>query len=79
MTPIILTTQAVAKIEELLAEKGWSRAELARRSGIQQPHITNLMNAHKATSLATLVKLANAFEVHPRELLAELKKGKPKK
>lgn len=58
-----LTTQAVARIEELLRAKKWSRAELGRRTDIDAPHITRLMKAEKPTSLDTLAKVAAALGV----------------
>jgi len=82
MDTLQLTAQAVARIDELLKAKGWSRAELGRRTGIDPPHITRLMKAESPTSLDTLTKVANALEVHVADLIqpaVKLYKVKPAK
>ena len=64
MTPIYL------RLEELRNAKGWSQAELARKSGVPQPTISRL-EARKTNSvdLANLERLADALGVNAAVLI----------
>ncbi len=42
-------------------ELGWSQAELAKRVGMRQPHISRLESHTKLPSLTTLLRIANAM------------------
>jgi putative transcriptional regulator len=79
-----METQAVTpvslRLTELRAQKGWSQAELSRRSGVAQSTISRL-EAGKldSVSLPQLEKLAKAFDIHAALLIAHPeaeKKGK---
>jgi transcriptional regulator with XRE-family HTH domain len=55
---------------------GWSQAELARRAGISEGHISRVINGHGGVTLETLALLLDAFgnRLHIREI-AETKPG----
>jgi transcriptional regulator with XRE-family HTH domain len=55
---------------------GWSQAELARRAGISEGHISRLLNGQGGVTLETLALLLDAFgnRVYVREI-AETKPG----
>lgn len=48
-------------IQERLEEKGWSQAELARRSGLTRGGISNLLNNVRKPDAETCKALARAF------------------
>ena len=58
------------RIAELRRSRGWSQAELARRSGVPQPTISRI-EARKTNSidLANLERLAEALEVNAAVLI----------
>ncbi len=69
MTPVKL------RLEELRNVKGWSQAELARRSGVPQPTISRLESGEtQSINLPNLEKLASALGCDPGYLI--VKKGK---
>ncbi len=58
------------RLAELLAERGISQNELARRSGISQVTVNAIANNRTTrVDLATLDALAKALNVEPGELL----------
>lgn len=62
-------SENVKKFRELL---GWSQNELAKRSGVSQPYISELEDGKADNpSMKTLEKLANALGVYVSELLAK--------
>lgn len=61
-----MTTQET--ILSLLEEKGMSKAELARRSGIAQPNISRLLKGNSQIQSSTLEKICIALEVGIEEL-----------
>jgi transcriptional regulator with XRE-family HTH domain len=64
MTPVSL------RLRELRDAKGWSQAELSRRSGVPQPTISRLEAGKLETiSLSQLEKLAVAFGVNAAVLI----------
>lgn len=69
MTPIALRLREVREV------KGWSQAELARRSGVNQGIISRLESGEtQSVNFPNLEKLARALEVDPGYLI--VKKGK---
>ena len=55
-----------------MLEKGMSQVDLAKKSGIKQPLISNYLNESKSAkmpSLQTLVTLAGALHCTPNDLL----------
>ena len=64
LTPISI------RIEDLRNGRGWSQAELARKSGVPQATISRIEAGKTAgISFDTLEKLAKALEVHPAALI----------
>lgn len=55
-------------LEDALAERQWSISELARRSGVSQSHLSNVISGNRKASAATLTALARAFNL-PAELV----------
>ncbi len=69
MTPLSI------RIQELREVKGWSQAELARRSGVSQSTISRLeAGTTPSIDLNNLEKLASALRCDPGYLI--VKKGK---
>lgn len=58
------------RIEELLARKGWSQAELSRRIGVSQQSIWKLVSGN-AQSSKHLHKIAQMLETTPAYLMGE--------
>ena len=58
------------KIRELRAERDWTQAELAKRSGLDRGYIANLEGSKsiRRPSADALLKLARAFNIKPEEL-----------
>jgi len=58
------------KIRELRAERGWTQAELAKRSGLDRGYIANLEGSKsiQRPSADAFLKLARAFCIEPEEL-----------
>lgn len=60
------------RIKELRQAKGWTKAELERRSGVNQRTIGSLENgASQVPTLPIGLRLAAALGVTPEELIGE--------
>jgi transcriptional regulator with XRE-family HTH domain len=58
------------RVQHFRERKGWSQAELARRSGVAQPIISRVEAGKTRTlSLENLEKIAAALDVAPGSLL----------
>ena len=69
MTPISV------RIRELREVKGWSQAELGRRSGVSQSIISRLERGTvESVHLASLEKLADTLGCDPGYLIAKKRK-----
>lgn len=55
-------------IQKMRDDKGWTQTELAKKSGLQQSHISRLEAGIHSPSWRTLEKIASAFEVEVGEL-----------
>ncbi|MFF7977362.1 helix-turn-helix domain-containing protein [Streptomyces sp. NPDC007905] len=55
---------------DLRNERGWSRKDLAERSGLSYPYISQLENGDREPSFDTLTKLAQTFGLTVDALLA---------
>jgi transcriptional regulator with XRE-family HTH domain len=65
------------RVEELREAKGWSQAELARRSGVPQPTISRIEAGESGSiSLANLERLADALGVDAGYLILHTRRGK---
>ncbi len=69
MTPISI------RVRELREQRGWSQAELCRRSGVRQATLSAIENEQtQGVDFETLERLANALDVHAAVLIEQ--KGK---
>ena len=60
----------MSKLKELRLQKGWSQDKLAQKSGISRVTIALLESGKQTiTKSSTIIKLAEALEVEPQELL----------
>lgn len=53
----------LARIKELLDERGWSMYQLARKANIQQSTLSNLFIRNNAPTIPTLEKICDAFGI----------------
>jgi transcriptional regulator with XRE-family HTH domain len=66
-----VTAQVASRVRTLRAARGWSLDELGRRSGVSKGMLVQIEGDRTNPSIATLVKLGNAFGVGMQDLLAE--------
>ena len=52
----------LAKIEDLMKQRGYSRYRLSQLSGIKQSTLTTMFNKRSTVSIDTLTKISQAFE-----------------
>lgn len=50
-------------MEDVLSEKQWSISELARRSGVSQSHLSNVISGNRRASATTLAAIARALNL----------------
>ncbi len=60
----------------LMAARGWTKAELARKLQTHQSNVGRMLAGHYAPSAKTLAEVATVFGVDVCELLCEPKKRK---
>jgi predicted XRE-type DNA-binding protein len=59
---LTLRSELMDKIEELIKESGWTQAEAAKRCGVTQPRINDLLRGRISRfSLDALVNIASAL------------------
>ena len=69
MSPISL------RVQQLREARNWSQGELSRQSGVPQPTISRLESGTTdAVNFDVLEKLADALDVHPKELIVRRRK-----
>ena len=73
-----------ANTKRLRLKQGWTQEVLAEKAGIEARYVQEIERAKTNMTLAILVDLATAFDVHPRVLLNEAvmrpaKPGRPPK
>jgi transcriptional regulator with XRE-family HTH domain len=61
-----------ANINRLLEDRGWSRAELARKTGDNQVTINLICNGRHVPRSGLLARIAEAFDVSMDRLAAEV-------
>jgi lambda repressor-like predicted transcriptional regulator len=61
-------THFAERLAALMHERGLSQADLARRMGIGQPAISNMLNRRARPQQATVNRFAEALGVEPSEL-----------
>lgn len=70
-------TALTLRIKQLREVRGWSQAELARRTGVSQGMISRLENRRvDSIHMPTLEKLARALDVDPGYLIVKKGKGR---
>jgi transcriptional regulator with XRE-family HTH domain len=52
-----------------MGQRGWSQQELAKRSGISQRQISNLLSGTQSASLDTAEAIAQAFDLETWHML----------
>lgn len=60
------------RLQELMATKQISQQELANRVGVSQPAISQMLRRECRPQKKTILKLAEAFHVHPREIWPDI-------
>lgn len=61
----------IRNMKRLREAKGWKKSDLARATGIDASHISNLENGKKHIGLELMEKIAISLEVEPYELIRE--------
>jgi transcriptional regulator with XRE-family HTH domain len=64
-------------LRDLRDERGWSRKDLAARTGLSYPYISQLENGDREPSFDTLTRLAEAFGLAVEELIAPATAHRP--
>lgn len=57
------------RLRHLLAERGWTHAELAQRTGMHRVYVSLLLSGKRNPALNTLEQIANAFGIEATDLL----------
>lgn len=56
-------------VTALRSERGISRGDLAQRSGVSYPYVSEIETGRKSVSLSRLIPLAEALGVAPSDIL----------
>ncbi len=62
-------TLLAKRLSKIRRSKGLTQAQLAEMSNLTNNYISNIETSHSIPSLETLVKLCNALEITPNDLL----------
>ena len=62
--------QTGKNIKSYRKQRGWTKAELAERSGILRELLDHYETSAQVVNLYTIIRIANALNVHPDWLLA---------
>jgi transcriptional regulator with XRE-family HTH domain len=57
----------IDQIKKLRVQHGVSQMELSLRANLSQSFLANLENGKKQPSVLTIIKIAAALEIHPKE------------
>lgn len=57
------------RLKALRAERGWSQADLAERSGVSKVHIARIETSQREPTLGVIEKLAKALKVRAGDLI----------
>jgi transcriptional regulator with XRE-family HTH domain len=61
----------ICQIKKLRIQKGISQMELSLRSDLSQSFLANLEKGKKLPSVLTIIKIADALEVNPKDFFPE--------
>lgn len=71
MTNSEMLEYVTRKIKKIRLEKNISQTELAAAAEMSQPFLANVENGKKEPSTMTLIRIANALNISPREFFPE--------
>lgn len=57
-----LQSELIDTVKARMAERGWSQADLVRRSGVSQPVVSTLVGGRKRGTIPTWDRLLRALE-----------------
>lgn len=63
------------RVYRAMLGKGWTQAELARRSGIARDSISNYVRGNTLPTHESLLRLAEALDMNPTDLLPNIIEG----
>jgi len=69
-------TRLAGRLAEYREDKGLSQAALAKKAGVKQQYISDIERRKRNPTLRSLVALADALDVQPRDLLAGIPREK---
>jgi ribosome-binding protein aMBF1 (putative translation factor) len=61
-----------ANVREARRERGWTQEDLAHRTGLATVQVSRIERGRREVRLTTLLRLLNALEMTPNELLRDL-------
>jgi transcriptional regulator with XRE-family HTH domain len=61
----------ISQIKKMRSQKGISQMELSLRSNLSQSFLANLEKGKKMPSVLTLIKIADALDVDPKDFFSE--------
>jgi transcriptional regulator with XRE-family HTH domain len=61
----------ISQIKRIRMQKGISQIELSLRADLSQSFLANLEKGKKLPSVMTIIKIADALEVDPKEFFSE--------
>lgn len=61
-------------VSDILDSRGWTQRELALRSGVKEKAISHYVLGRRRMPLSAAIAIADALNVHPRELYEWLPK-----
>jgi transcriptional regulator with XRE-family HTH domain len=61
----------IDQIKKLRIRQGISQMELSLKANLSQSFLANLENGKKQPSVLTIIKIATALEVHPKEFFPQ--------
>ena len=68
---ITLRTEILERLEQLMAERGWSVYRLARECGLSESTVANIFRRNGSPSLETLQAMCRALEIPMSRFFAE--------
>lgn len=71
-------TQIIERIKKIRIEKGVSQLELANTANFSQSFLANVESGKKKPSVMTIIRIAKALNVNPREFFPEQEETKSK-